>query len=405
MPVSVFQPAPYYQLWLGARRGEPTTEWVQEKTRADVQPFRSPTGQWMFIHNGTIANDKALYMEYGIPEDIGGTQIDSYAIGLALERVGFESAVRNVLLGSFAIVAINLKESLPQVYYATNYKPLYIRSDLFRGFVQVASQRSYLEHDYGPMWYPGPQEIPPYTYGTITPGGMTSDTLYRTGAIGPRKALVVCSGGLDSTTVAWAHAHYNDEVTLLHFKHGARAEGPEVRAVEKLAEQLGTKPLWVDLPIFQKHTWSTLTDPTAEINTKEGGIAGAELAHEWVPARNTVFASLALAIAESESYDIVGFGINLEEAGAFPDNEPEWANKIRALIPYAVKPYAQVAFSTPLANMMKHEIVRMGLQLKVPYEHTWSCYKGEDRHCGTCGPCWNRRTAFEMAGSKDPVFT
>jgi 7-cyano-7-deazaguanine synthase len=384
---------------------------VHEKTEADVQPFVSPDGMWVFVHNGTIANDKQLRESLvSDPDWVLPTKIDSYAIGLGLDQHGFEYTVKHLLEGSFAILAISLASSTPKLYYATNYKPLYIRGDLRRGLVQVASQRSSLEHDYHPLADPGPQELEPYTYGAIELGELTVPELtkfsLRDEWLAPRtkRALIVCSGGLDSATAAWSHHVSGDEVTLLHFKHGARAEGPEVRAVEALAARLGTKPLFVDLPVFQKHTWSTLTDPTAQINTKEGGITGAEIAHEWVPARNTVFAALALAIAESEGYDVIGFGINLEESGAFPDNEPEWANKIRALIPYAVKPYAQVGLSTPVGNLMKREIVRIGLVMEVPYELTWSCYQGGDRHCGECGPCWNRRTAFEMCGQKDPVF-
>jgi 7-cyano-7-deazaguanine synthase len=145
-----------------------------------------------------------------------------------------------------------------------------------------------------------------------------------------------------------------------------------------------------------------LTDDTKEVN--KNGAAGAELATEWVPARNTVFAALSMAVAESQGFDAVVFGVNLEEGGAFPDNEPEWANKIRQLVPYGMKAYTPLEFLTPVGNLMKHEIVAMGLKDGAPMEVTWSCYEGGDRHCGKCGPCFNRKTAFEMNGKHDPVF-
>jgi len=160
------------------------------------------------------------------------------------------------------------------------------------------------------------------------------------------------------------------------------------------------------------------------VNRDRGGEAGAELAHEWVPARNTVMMSLALAVAEKHGYDNIALGSNMEEGGAYPDNEQEFINKLRALVPYAVAPYRNIQLLDPLGTLVKHEIVELGSEEGMPFELTWSCYEGESLpvetpsgaftdisptgpvrivHCGTCGPCAMRRRAFQMAGVEDPT--
>src|SRR5690606_36813554 len=120
-------------------------------------------------------------------------------------------------------------------------------------------------------------------------------------------------GRLDSGTVAWAHHASGDEVHLLHLEYGARSEEEEVRAVTALAERIGTKPLFIKTDFFQQFADSVLTNPDLSINRTGGGEAGAELAHEWVPARNTVMLALALAVAERHGFDVIALGSNMEE--------------------------------------------------------------------------------------------
>lgn len=384
---------------IGNWRGEPTTEWVKEKTFEDVQPFLSPSGRWHFVHNGTIANDRDIRNGEEWP-----TEIDSYAIGVALDRYGFEETVKNVLKGSFAIIAVDESKG-HTLHVATNYKPLYYRGS-FTNLVQVASTPEALEHSYDKLHEPGIRRIEPYHYGTISYTKLDLKPLITPKKEDEKRTLVVCSGGLDSSVVAWHHHKtLGQETTLLHFRHEARAQDKEVESVLKLSQHLGTDPIFLDTDFFKVHASSVLTDETKVISTEDGtGNGGAEFAHEWVPARNTVFGALALAIAESRGFDVVAFGINLEESGAFPDNEPEWARMMQTITPYAMKPYSPVQISTPVGNMMKSQIVHTGIESGVPFEATWSCYDGGDVHCGKCGPCWNRKTAFEMNGKVDPVF-
>jgi 7-cyano-7-deazaguanine synthase len=146
------------------------------------------------------------------------------------------------------------------------------------------------------------------------------------------------------------------------------------------------------LPIYQKGD-SPLLDADSKI---AGGEAGAEFAHEWVPARNLLLLSVATAFAEARGISTIVLGNNLEEAGAYPDNEPEFIAKFNDMLPFAVGDGKRMNVIMPVGNMMKHEIVELGNRIGAPMHLTWSCYRALELHCGTCGPCYMRRKAFEI---------
>jgi len=388
---------------IGNFRGEPTTEWVLDKTEADCQPFISPSGRWCFTHNGTIANDKEIGGD--LWDDYLPTPIDSWVIGLVLDAYGFEKGIKE-LLGSFAILAIDL-ENPDQLQYAVNYKPLYVLGGP-SALIQVASQPEYLERleviDNPSVFDSRPFQIKPYTIGTIHRSGkITSKSLYPPKKTGKKRVLAVCSGGLDSSTVAWMHYKDGDCVELFHVRYGCKAQSNELLAVHDLASMMNTKVNLIDSTFFSNHANSILTDDGV-VNKSGDGEAGTEYAHEWVPARNLVLLSMAIAYAEAHDFDTIAFGSNIEEAGAFPDNTVEFINKLNDTIPYAVKPYHQMEISHPSGGWVKHKIVREGLRLGMPYEYTWSCYEGGKVPCNSCGPCQMRRTAFEMNDSVDPLL-
>jgi 7-cyano-7-deazaguanine synthase len=399
---------------VGNLRGEPTTEWQRDKTGRDVQPFASPTGRWVYTHNGTIANDHEICTAAGFTyphplvsapaeQTLVPTLIDSYAIGVALDRYGWPDALHH-LKGSFAILAIDNQQGIGTMFWAANYKPLWCLGSFDGSSTLFASQRSYFDDLYHPLGDPSPFALGPYEYGTVSlQGRITRHSLY-SGVEQPQKTLVVCSGGLDSSVAAWSHYRQGDEVTLFHVLYGCKAENPETRAIEALAKAMGGSPtLFVETDFFTTVADSVLTRAGGKVNHSQAGVAGAELAHEWVPARNLVMFSLALAAAERHGFDVVSFGMNLEEAGAYPDNEPELLNLLQQVVPYAVRPYQRIAVASPVATLMKSEIVAYGHELEAPFELSWSCYEAGEVHCGTCGPCFLRRTAFEMVGVSDPT--
>lgn len=120
-----------------------------------------------------------------------------------------------------------------------------------------------------------------------------------------------------------------------------------------------------------------------------------------VPARNMVMIAAACAVADADGYTDIVTGTNLEEAGAYPDNTQAFIATMDAASQLGTTSRAHV--HAPLGNLVKHQIVATGLGVGAPLEATWSCYRNGDVHCGTCGPCFVRRVAFEINDVTDPV--
>jgi 7-cyano-7-deazaguanine synthase len=367
---------------LAALRAEPTTEWVRNKRIEDVQPFE--TRNWVVVHNGTIANDKELRKEFNLASP---TRIDSWVIAGILDEIDdFNLAVRK-LVGSYAICAIR-KDRPDLIFFAMNYRPLYLHNE------RTLSSVALSEND---------RMLPPYSIGTLSRQlGLKYRSLYP--FVKKEKALVVCSGGLDSTVAAAALLHAGMDIELLHFNYGCRATMQEATAIRNIATKLNVPYQIVTTPIFTDIIkGSPLTNTERNVPFAEGE-AGAEYAHEWVPARNLIMLSIATGIAESKGFNVLALGANMEEAGAYPDNEPAFYDRFEQLLPFAVGDGIRLRIVTPVGNLMKHEIVKLGIEINAPLEFTWSCYNNSTQHCGYCGPCFMRRTAFEMNQTKDPVF-
>ena len=392
---------------LGNTRAEPTTEFVKDKADYDQQPYNMR--DWTIVHNGTIANDKDLRIAAQL--DLGErctTNVDSAAIAEVL-AANTKSVMENSkddsdawdifydtikqLKGSYAILAKT--EHHDEIYVACNYRPIWYITSPFGFF--FASTRESFPRDYSPKM------VEPYSamYFGFYNGEpvMHMKPLMEVSPM-QKRALVVCSGGLDSVVSAVvAQKELGYEVELIHFLYGSRAEGPEVLAVQAVAADMGVPCRLFKLPVYDVED-SPLLDKDSKI---AGGEAGAEFAHEWVPARNLLLLSVATAVAEAKGFDFLVLGNNLEEAGAYPDNEPEFIAKFNDLLPFAVGDGKRVRVLMPVGNMMKHEIVALGHKLGAPMHHTWSCYRAGAQHCGTCGPCYMRRTAFKINNLEEVI--
>lgn len=378
---------------IGNLRAEPTTEYVAEKREFDQQPYRCD--RWNVVHNGTIANDHELRNRFeGVKLPTG---IDSAAIAEMLS--GTDTSTREATAESFRQVVGKLKGSYAilvthddypgLMLLACNYRPIWYA--WLDGACFFASSR-----DYFPAGF-SPQMVPPYTAWAFTPANSRLLTLQP--APQRERALVVCSGGMDSVVAAKALQAEGMDVHLLHFQYGSRAESPEMAAILACSNAMGVPLHVLPMGIYDKEDSPLLQADS----TIAGGEAGAEFAHEWVPARNLVMLSLATAYAEAKGFDVIGLGNNLEEAGAYPDNEPEFINRFNDLLPFAVGDGKRLRVVMPVGNLMKHEIVALGEQLGAPMGLTWSCYRSGPLHCGTCGPCFMRRTAYEINHLPDPL--
>jgi 7-cyano-7-deazaguanine synthase len=357
--------------YLGNWRATPTPE----LEHAPLQPYDC------LVHNGTVANDVELGALAG--------EVDSMVLARMLDRSSlpaFSASLQRVV-GSYAVACA----TPDSVFVGVNYKPLYYA--VVGGAVYFSSMA---RHFRGllPMGH-APVAIPPYSVVDLS-----TFVMMRLPRRSGLRALVIASAGLDSTTVASMLVAGGWAVTLLHFRYGCRAQGAEERAVRAIAARMELEVAFVDLPrvAFEGSTLTTERDYALA-----GGVSGAEYAHEWVPARNTAMLGLAAAYAEAHDQHLIALGNNLEEAGAYPDNEEEFTARFNDLLPWVTQNGYALSLDAPVGHLMKHEIVARGLELKTPYDLTWSCYRDGVRHCGRCGPCFMRRTAFARNGVTDPV--
>lgn len=359
---------------LGNWRAAPTPE----PEVGPLQPYRR------MVHNGTIANDKFLGARAG--------EIDSVVLSrwIHREHVGTLAESLGDVQGSYALACFNGRTILA----ATNYKPLY-----YARIHETVYFSSMARHFAGILPFGhAPVALPPYTAIDF----LTEETasLMPTKA---KRAVVIASAGLDSTVAAAKLISEGWDVCLLHFTYGCVAGTKEMWAIQDIAQALHCDFQTVDLNMKRMLGFesSSLFGDSQKIS---GPIEGAEYAHEWVPGRNMVFVGLAVAWAEAHGYHAVALGNNLEEAGAYPDNEEEFTHLLDLAVPYAVQANYGMRVLSPVGNLMKHEIVKLGLELHAPFEFTWSCYRGGSTHCGECGPCFMRKKAFERNGATDPVF-
>lgn len=224
----------------------------------------------------------------------------------------------------------------------------------------------------------------------------------RKGPAGP--AVVLLSGGLDSTTAAaWAKAQ-GHPLFALSFDYGQRHRR-ELASARKVAAALGVREHRVlKVPLGQLGG-SALTDTAIPV-PRAGKSIGARIPSTYVPARNTVFLSLALAYAETVGARAIVIGANALDYSGYPDCRPEYLAAFEAMANLATKAGVEgkrLAILAPLVELSKADIVRLGLRLQAPLGSTWSCYRGGRRPCGTCESCVLRRKGFEAAGVADPV--
>jgi len=214
------------------------------------------------------------------------------------------------------------------------------------------------------------------------------------------RVLVLHSGGLDSSVcLASAVAEYGaPNCRSISINYGQRHK-KEMNYADKLCSLLNVTRQVIKLPPIEG---VMLTDPTIEVpNLRYDQITG--VSPTYVPFRNGLMLANAACIAQHEGFDLIYYGAHAEDAqnDAYPDCMFEFNGPMAAAI--YVGTYHKVRLVTPLQWLMKSEIVEKGAKLEVPFELTWSCYKGEEKHCGACPTCYSRKEAFIHAGVKDPT--
>ncbi len=219
------------------------------------------------------------------------------------------------------------------------------------------------------------------------------------------RAVVLLSGGLDSTTAAaWAKAQ-GFEVVALSFDYGQRhtKELQRARAVAKALRIRQHRVLKLPLASIGG---SALTDKTIPV-PDAGGAIGERIPSTYVPARNTVFLSLALAMAEVTGATAIVIGANALDYSGYPDCRPEYLRAFERMANKATKAGVEgrrLRILAPLLRKSKAQIVRLARRLKAPIGLSWSCYRGGAAPCGRCESCVLRAKGFAEAGVADPAL-
>lgn len=225
------------------------------------------------------------------------------------------------------------------------------------------------------------------------------------------KALVLFSGGVDSTTcLGIAVDRYGaEEVLALSIYYGQK-HSKEIEAAEKIAAHYGVKLRTLDLAlIFADSDCSLLKGSSAEIPKESyadqlSETDGAPVS-TYVPFRNGLFLSSAASIALSNGCEVIYYGAHSDDAAgnAYPDCSADFNDAINRAI--FLGSGNQLRVEAPFIGLTKAQVVAKGLELNVPYELTWSCYEGGDTPCGVCGTCRDRTAAFRANGIEDPAIT
>ena len=218
-----------------------------------------------------------------------------------------------------------------------------------------------------------------------------------------KKAISVLSGGLDCTVATSVYAK-DYEIHAITFNYGQKSFKRELKASKEICKKMNWTHEVIDLPWLSKISTSSLTTseeiPEVSAEDLDDLDKSTETASSvWVPARNTVFTSIALSYAESTGAEIIIVGWNGEEGTTFPDNSKEYLEKFNELID--VGSPDKIKIEAPAIDLDKEEIVKLGVEVDAPMELSYSCYKGKDKHCGVCESCMRRKRAFKKLGITD----
>jgi len=214
------------------------------------------------------------------------------------------------------------------------------------------------------------------------------------------KTIVVCSGGLDSVSLAHRIAAQGDLLGLISFDYGQR-HAKELDYAAACATRLGVFHQIIDMTaVGAQLTGSALTD---DIDVPDGHYAEETMRVTVVPNRNAIMLAIAFGVAAARQADAVAIAVHGGDHFIYPDCRPGFIDAFQTMQQHALDGYASVRLLAPYVTGSKAEIVTDGARHNTPFAETWSCYKGGRLHCGRCGTCVERREAFHLAGVEDPT--
>lgn len=212
-----------------------------------------------------------------------------------------------------------------------------------------------------------------------------------------KDTLIITSGGMDSTTLL--HEYASRIALAVTFNYGSNHNAREIECARYNCKKLGIPLIVVDLPFMSELFKSSLLSGADAI--PDGHYDDENMRSTVVPFRNGIMLSIAAGIAESNGLRHLMMANHSGDHSIYPDCRPQFADAMSAAI--AAGTYDNIDLVTPYTHISKADIARRGTAVGVDYSHTYSCYKGGERHCGTCGTCTERREAFAEAGVPDPT--
>lgn len=213
------------------------------------------------------------------------------------------------------------------------------------------------------------------------------------------KTIVLLSGGLDSTTLLYHQLDQGDKVQAISFFYGQK-HARELRHAEDICNNLDVESTMFNLASIQgAFRGSCLTDNGIDVPADDGFYNTKAIT--VVPNRNTVFLSIAVAKALSDRYTQVAYAAHASDYEIYPDCRPIFVEKFQEVIDVANQ--ISIKIVAPFLHKDKADIVKLGIELGVPFEKTWSCYRGGAKPCGVCSTCIERNRAFEENGIVDPA--
>ena len=231
---------------------------------------------------------------------------------------------------------------------------------------------------------------------------MTDTTPSSTDESAEKRAVVLLSGGMDSATAAYEAKERGYEIYALHTSYGQRTEDRELECARRLAEELDARDfLRVETGHLAAIGASSLTDE--DLDVEDADMESEEIPDTYVPFRNANLLAMAVSYAEANDCDAVFIGAHSEDFSGYPDCRPEFFEAFERVVDVGTRPETEIAIEAPFVDAAKTDIAKRGVELEVPFEHTWSCYREHAPACGTCDSCAFRLQAFQNVGVRDPI--
>lgn len=212
--------------------------------------------------------------------------------------------------------------------------------------------------------------------------------------------IVICSGGLDSVSLAHRVASLHRLHGLVSFDYGQRHK-KELEFAAACAARLSVPHEIIDIrAIGSTLSGSALTD---DLDVPDGHYAEETMKVTVVPNRNAIMLAIAFGVAAAQKADAVAIAVHGGDHFIYPDCRPGFIDAFQTMQRHALDGYTDVRLLAPYLDGSKADIVADGARHGTPFAQTWSCYKGGELHCGRCGTCVERREAFDLAGIEDPT--